>query len=297
VRFCHQCGHSLPLGTEKFCPECGESLVMPPNAETPTNNGNNYNSTNITGTSGDVFGSGVSGSGNIVGKEVGYTVNGNVINLHVESLSAETLEIFKKIVSTSTQIDTDIVSDNDVNKTEKVRETTTNKQEISQILKEVNRIGEEKGTEIKEIKAGEIQISSSELTLKEILLKGNEHYYKGEYSEAIEYYDKALEIDTNDAGTWYNKGSALYNLGKYNETIEYYDKALEIDPNHAKAWNNKGATLADLGKLNEAIEAFDKALEIDPNDADAWNNKGSALQYLGKNKDANKCFDKARQLT
>ena len=193
--------------------------------------GNGYNPTNISGTSGDVFGSGFSGSGNIVGKEVGYTVNGNVINLHVESLSAETLEVFKRAVSTSTQIDSSPASDNNniVKKTEKVREITTNKQEISQILEEVNRIGKEKGNEIKEIKAGEIQISSNELALKEIILKGNEHYYKREYFEAIQAYDKALEIDSNNASIWYNKGYALSSLGKSNEAIEAYDKAIQID--------------------------------------------------------------------
>lgn len=44
-----------------------------------------------------------------------------------------------------------------------------------------------------------MQISKNELSLKEIILKGNEHYYNKEYKEAMECYDKALEIDPNDA--------------------------------------------------------------------------------------------------
>jgi tetratricopeptide (TPR) repeat protein len=53
---------------------------------------------------------------------------------------------------------------------------------------------------------------SSEISLKEIILKGNEHYYNKEYKEAMECYDKALEIDPNDASAWYNKGLALNKL-------------------------------------------------------------------------------------
>jgi hypothetical protein len=64
VKFCHQCGHSLSLGIEKYCPNCGTALVIsPPPSEaavTDSSRGGNdyYGSTNITGTSGDVFGAG-----------------------------------------------------------------------------------------------------------------------------------------------------------------------------------------------------------------------------------------------
>jgi tetratricopeptide (TPR) repeat protein len=88
-----------------------------------------------------------------------------------------------------------------------------------------------------------VQISKNELSLKELILKGNEHYYNKEYNEAIECYDKALEIDPKDADTLNNKGNALDNLGKHKEAIECYDKALEIDPKHAIVLNNKGNAL------------------------------------------------------
>ena len=173
----------------------------------------------------------------------------------------------------------------------KYARVTSTKQQISQILEEVNRIGKEKGTEIEEIKAGEIQISTNELALKEIILKGNEHYYKGEYLGALRVYEKAIQIDANHAGAWNNKGIALDELAKYNEAVECYDKAIQIDPNYAIAWSNKGSALYSLRKRNEAVEAFDKAIEINPNNAQAWNNKawnnkGNVLGNLGKYNEA-----------
>lgn len=51
-----------------------------------------------------------------------------------------------------------------------------------------------------------------------------------------------MKIRPSNAGTWNNKGVVLKNLGKYNEAIQSYDKVLEIDPNYAdyklKAVNN-----------------------------------------------------------
>jgi tetratricopeptide (TPR) repeat protein len=62
-----------------------------------------------------------------------------------------------------------------------------------------------------------VQISKNELSLKEIILKGNEHYYDKEYKEAIECYDKALEIDPKYAKALNNKGIALKLIESQNE--------------------------------------------------------------------------------
>ena len=73
-------------------------------------------------------------------------------------------------------------------------------------MEEVNKIEKKEGTQIQEIRAENIQISKDELSLKELLLKGNEHLYKNGYSEAIKYYDKAIELDPNNVDAWNNKG-------------------------------------------------------------------------------------------
>jgi tetratricopeptide (TPR) repeat protein len=41
-----------------------------------------------------------------------------------------------------------------------------------------------------------------------------------------------------------NKGVSLFELEKYSEAIEYYDKALAIDPNDIKTLNNKKAAIS-----------------------------------------------------
>ena len=103
-------------------------------------------------------------------------------------------------------------------------------------------------------------------------------------------------FNSNDAWGWRNKGGALYSLGKYDEAIECYDKSIEIDPDNPVVWNNKGLALNLLGKHNEAIASYDNAIKIDPNDADVWNNKGLALHALGNDDEAKKCYNKSREL-
>ena len=119
------------------------------------------------------------------------------------------------------------------------------------------------------------------------LIEGKEpEEARKKYEKAIGCYDKALEINPNDAEAWNNKGYVLDELGRYEEAIECYDKALDINQNFAEAWNNIGVVLCSLGKYEEAIECYDKALKINPNNAKAWNNKGNALNKLGRYKEA-----------
>ena len=61
---------------------------------------------------------------------------------------------------------------------------------------------------------------------------------------------------------WLNKGVALAHLGKPREAIECYDKALEINPKLSDAWNNKGVALKALGRYEEATGCYDAALKI-----------------------------------
>ncbi|MGB6527680.1 MAG: tetratricopeptide repeat protein [Candidatus Nitrosopolaris sp.] len=63
----------------------------------------------------------------------------------------------------------------------------------------------------------------------------------GNYTGAIEYYDKALAIQSNDTYALTNKGTALEHLGNYTGAIEYYDKALAINPKDKAVLDNKAA--------------------------------------------------------
>jgi tetratricopeptide (TPR) repeat protein len=48
------------------------------------------------------------------------------------------------------------------------------------------------------------------------------------YNEAIQCYDKALEINPRDAEAWYNKGNVYYDMNKYDKAIKYIIKSISL---------------------------------------------------------------------
>ncbi|CAD8131391.1 unnamed protein product [Paramecium sonneborni] len=111
------------------------------------------------------------------------------------------------------------------------------------------------------------------------------------YQEAIDCYDKAIQINSKYEIAWNNKGSALRKLQQYQEAIDCYDKAIQINQKYDIAWNNKGSALRKLQKYYEAIDCYDKAIQINSKYNIAWNNKGYSLHQLKKYKDAIVCYD------
>jgi len=127
-------------------------------------------------------------------------------------------------------------------------------------------------------------------------LKGAALNRWGMYSDAVQAYDKVIEINPRNESAWHGKGITLGNLGKYDEAVQAFDKAIEINPKNAVGWYLKGAALDRQGKVLEAIQACNNATEINPQDAEAWYIKGKVLEDLGRYDEAIQAFDNSTQI-
>ncbi|HSA74986.1 MAG TPA: tetratricopeptide repeat protein, partial [Candidatus Nitrosocosmicus sp.] len=91
----------------------------------------------------------------------------------------------------------------------------------------------------------------------------------GKPEEAIEWYDKALEVDGNNTYAMYNKGVALGELGKPEEALDWFDKALNQTASNNKTdidiVSNKAFVLGTkLKEYDEALALTDEYLKINP---------------------------------
>ena len=84
----------------------------------------------------------------------------------------------------------------------------------------------------------------------------------GRYEEAMESYDKVLEISPSYPQAFFNKGLILFTLKRNEDAIEMFDKAIEVQKDYADAYVNKGSVLMEMKRYKEAIDALQKSQEI-----------------------------------
>jgi superkiller protein 3 len=145
------------------------------------------------------------------------------------------------------------------------------------------------------------------------------------YDEALEMFDKALELNPNDAGFRVNKAIAFHLQGKKEDSKKAYKEAVAINQDFSgildfmgkapsaavraaapavdplqrlaaeKAYDD-GAAYLRLKALDRALDAFDRAINMDPNNAHAYNAKAVVLTRQRKYDTAIELLDKAVEL-
>lgn len=116
-------------------------------------------------------------------------------------------------------------------------------------------------------------------------------------SGALASYNRAIYLKPQDIQTqikiFINKGKIRYNERKYEEALENYEEALKINSQQAEAWSGKGLALLGLGKYSEAKASFRKVEAIKPNDPKIWQEIGFAVENLQGTSAAKKYFEEA----
>lgn len=118
-------------------------------------------------------------------------------------------------------------------------------------------------------------------------------FAEGKIKEAINQYDKAIQINSNVV-VYFNRGCAYANIGKYNNAIDDFTKAINLNPDY-KYYYNRGNAYAQIGQFKNAIDDFNNVIRLKPDYSDAYNNRGNIYgqqgQYQSAIEDFNKVID------
>jgi len=68
------------------------------------------------------------------------------------------------------------------------------------------------------------------IKIPELVSKGKVFLENGQYSEALGCFEQAIFLNQNDPELWNFKAVSLRSMGRYEEAIESFNKSLEIDP-------------------------------------------------------------------
>lgn len=125
---------------------------------------------------------------------------------------------------------------------------------------------------------------------------GNTDYLVRHYTEMIDAYEQAIQLDPKDAYTYTLKGDALYELKRYEEALAAYEQAIQLDPDNPYLYIEKGHILSELERYEEALSAYEQYLEYSPKDPFVQGCKGIVLYDLERYEEALDACERSLQL-
>ncbi|KAL5484236.1 hypothetical protein EMCRGX_G020697 [Ephydatia muelleri] len=122
--------------------------------------------------------------------------------------------------------------------------------------------------------------------LEENKTKGNVHFEKGEYLEAIECYTKCLR-ECEKAVIYTNRALCFLKLSKPRDALEDCEKALKMEPSNIKALYRKALANKALQRYSSSLWDLKAVLNLDPSNiathkeyftvVDMWKNAATII--------------------
>jgi len=97
---------------------------------------------------------------------------------------------------------------------------------------------------------------------------------KEDYPQAIDFFDKAIVLDTNIASAYYYRGVAKANLGDLTAALSDYKIAQKKDAENAWYYESSVLIYTKLEDYSSVIKDYNKILELDKSNVEAFYQRG-----------------------
>ena len=102
-------------------------------------------------------------------------------------------------------------------------------------------------------------------------LAANKFFEDGEYQQALDEYNLALQEKPGHIHALRGKARTLMQLEKYDEALQVFNVAIAEDPDFAGTYANRGILYDRMGLYQKAVDDYEQALSMDPELADGPN--------------------------
>jgi tetratricopeptide (TPR) repeat protein len=113
--------------------------------------------------------------------------------------------------------------------------------------------------------------------------------HSAQYDHAVEWIGRAIRQNPKP-DYLANLGIALKQGGRLEEALQVFDKAIQLKPDDAQAWLRLANTLGGVGRKAEAVLAYRRVLQFDPRQWDAAFQCGLLLHDAERFEEALACF-------
>jgi len=109
--------------------------------------------------------------------------------------------------------------------------------------------------------------------------------HQGDYSHAIKYYEKRIELQPNHAETYHSLGEAFLHENKLHEAITAFEQTIALNPKHPECNHHLANAILLNDDAEKALHYFFRQLEINPL-PESYYNIGVILLQKQRHKEA-----------
>ena len=118
----------------------------------------------------------------------------------------------------------------------------------------------------------------------------------GNVPKTMELSKQWLDQYPDDRDANINLANINFNRQRYNEAIQHYEKVLEIDPKFKNGFNMLGYIYANIGNYDKALISMEKYKELASDEANPYDSMGEIYSYRGDFENAERQFKQAIEL-
>jgi serine/threonine-protein kinase len=115
---------------------------------------------------------------------------------------------------------------------------------------------------------------------------GNVYFSKGRYEDAVQEFQRSLDLDHDSEGTLGLLAEANQKLGNVGAAEEAYRKAIALRPNYWGVYSSFGSFYYDQARYADAANMFRKAIQLAPQYYLGYSNLGAMNLLQGQYQDA-----------
>jgi tetratricopeptide (TPR) repeat protein/predicted Ser/Thr protein kinase len=126
-----------------------------------------------------------------------------------------------------------------------------------------------------------IELSESLASPVQVTL-GILHRDTGKYEEAVEEFQKALQVNPEDSDVYRELALAYEKLGRLEDSEAAYKKAIELKPDYWSGYSHLGAFYYYQARYSEAEKMWQKVIELTPDNIRVYFNLGALYIKMGQ---------------
>jgi tetratricopeptide (TPR) repeat protein len=115
----------------------------------------------------------------------------------------------------------------------------------------------------------------------------------GKLKNAVEFLDRAANLDDRSAETWAQLARVRSLQRRFEDAEAAAKRARELNSDSAYIWDTLGVVYSRINNHALAAEMFRRAIDIKPDVASYWFNYGSSLQFNGEIEHAEEAYNTA----